>query len=519
GVGESNATDMIKDIQQHEHAAIFTENPLLLTALCIFYLVGGKRIPDQRADLYDRIVGNLLYRRFHDPGDKDKVNRVREFLMLLAFNMQTNHVKSIEACDAAGFLKQKYPQNQNEPPPDYKKRLEALFDEIEPMCGLLNRLASGEIEFTHLTFQEFLAANHMLDRDIDYKKYLEDSWWKETILLYTGLMNLSMKKRSNDMVGDMLKMKAPLRIQLLGAEALRDFQPSKREGPVVELAIKKLLTIIQADAELRERFDAGEILGALGDPRINVLSPPMVLVESGEFIRGSDESDEDDEKPERRIYLDKFMIGKYLVTNQEFKVFIEDGGYDNKELWAPEGWQWRKKENIVEPGLWHDRKWNGPNFPVVVISWYEACAYAEWLSRKTGDRYVLPSEAQWEKAARGSEGFSYPWGKKWKEDHCNSVECGVGRTSPIGMFPKGESPYGCMDMAGNVWEWCADWYEKDYYKKSPDQNPQGPGDGSDRVVRGGGWFNARWYCRAACRNARRPAFRFYYYGFRLARLF
>ncbi len=519
GVGESNAADMITDIRQHEHAVIFTENPLLLTALCIFYLVGGKRIPDQRADLYDRIVGNLLYRRFHDPKDREKVNRVREFLMLLAFAMHEQNTRSIDAGEAAEFLKQTYPRDHNEPTPDYKKRLEELFNDIEPMCGLLNRMGSGDIEFAHLSFQEFLAANHMLDSDIDYKKYLEDPWWKETILLYAGLMNLTMKKRSNDMVHKLLDSKAPLRIQLLSAEALRDFQASKREEAVVQKANDRLLAIIQADAELQDRFNAGEILGNLGDPRINIQEPPMIEIPAGEFIRGSNEDDR--EKPVGKVYLDVFEIGKYPVTNHEFKAFVDDNGYDNQELWTTEGWQWRMEENISGPKYWHDRKWNGLNFPVVGVGWYEASAYATWLSRKTGNSYCLPTEAQWEKAARGSGGFLYPWGNTWekKENRCNWRDIGLRRTSPVGIFPLGASPYGCLDMAGNAWEWCADWYADDYYRKSPDRNPRGPADGSDRVMRGGGWIYARWACRSAYRYALHPPVRFSDCGFRLARLF
>ena len=131
---------------------------------------------------------------------------------------------------------------------------------------------------------------------------------------------------------------------------------------------------------------------------------------------------------------------------------------------------------------------------------------------------MLPFEARWEKAARGSSGFLYPWGKKWKEDRCNSYECGLRRTSPVGIFPDGKSPYGCLDMSGNVWEWCSDWYEDKYYKKSPDHNPEGPTNGSGRVLRGGSWFNLRRNCRAASRDASHPAGRFDRCGFRLARL-
>jgi predicted MPP superfamily phosphohydrolase/energy-coupling factor transporter ATP-binding protein EcfA2 len=342
GLARLTANDMISDIRLHEHAGVFTRNPLLLTALCIFYLVGGKRIPDQRADLYDRIVGNLLYRRFHDAQDQERVNRVREYLMLLAYTMHTRNVKSMDPGEAREVLKEKNPIMENESAHVYKNRIETLFDDIEPVCGLLNRLSSGDIEFSHLSFQEFLAAKYMLDMNIGYKKYLENPWWEEALLLYTGLMNLEMKKPSNEVVQEMLK-KRQSRIQLLGARALRDFQPSKREEVVIIAAGKKLIALIESKASLEERFEAGEILGILGDPRLK--PPPMVNVEAGEFTMGSKESE--DEQPIHRVYLDEFMIGKYPVTNEEFKAFIVDNGYKNKALWTSEGWQWLEEKRII----------------------------------------------------------------------------------------------------------------------------------------------------------------------------
>ncbi|MCP5107346.1 MAG: SUMF1/EgtB/PvdO family nonheme iron enzyme, partial [bacterium] len=512
GYADVTAGDMISDIGLHTHAAVFTGNPLLLTALCIFYLVGGKRIPDQRADLYDRIVTNLLHRRFHDPADTEKVNRVREYLMLLAFTMQTAHAKSVEPYDAKAVLKEKYPAKEDESPSDYKKRIVALFDGIEPVCGLLNRLSSGEIEFAHLSFQEFLAAKHMLDMDMEYEKYLEDGWWEETLLLYLGLMNLEMKKRSNGLVEELLKS-PQTRLRFLGSKALRDFQASKRETAMVELSRETLISIIGPGASLEDRFQAGDLLGALGDPRIQ--PPPMVYVEAGEFTRGSNEYDL--EKPVRRIYLDAFEIGTYPVTNQEFKDFIVDKGYETEAFWTPEGWEWRKKRNILEPDYWHDRKWTGSNYPVVWVSWYEAAAYAKWLSQKKKENYALPTEAQWEKAARGTDGLIYPWGNDFDKNLCNSNEGRLGRTSPVGIFPGGESPYGCVDMAGNVWEWCTDWNGETYYEKSPAKNPQGPAGGSGRVIRGGGWGNDALNCRAAFRDWLHPGYRWRDYGFRLMR--
>ena len=121
------------------------------------------------------------------------------------------------------------------------------------------------------------------------------------------------------------------------------------------------------------------------------------------------------------------------------------------------------------------------------MSWYEASAYTKWLSRKTGKDYRLPTEAQWEKAARGDRDFQYPWGNTFDKDNCNAEESGLNRTSPVGIFPAGKSPYDCLDMAGNVWEWCFDWFDENYYKKSPAKNPQGPSKGEYRVLRGGSW--------------------------------
>ena len=169
------------------------------------------------------------------------------------------------------------------------------------------------------------------------------------------------------------------------------------------------------------------------------------------------------------------------------------------------------------PEYWHEEKWNRPNFPVVGVNWYEAAAYASWLSEKTGKNYRLPTEAEWEKAARGTDGREYPWGNEFDKNNCNSKECGLGRTSPVGIFIKGESPFGCLDMAGNVYEWCFDWFDGGYYKKSPKKNPQGPKTGSGRVLRGGCWFGVSSLCRASSRYRLNPVNRARLVGFRLVR--
>ena len=511
--------DMISDIGLHEHVSNFTHNPLLLTAVCILYLVSGKRIPDQRADLYNRIVENLVYRRFHDPASPGREEEVEEYLMRLAFSMQDAGTRSIEAHEARQMLKEVYPAGQNETEQDYKKRIGKLFDKIEPDCGLLSRLSSGDVEFFHLTFQEFLAGKHIHNMDIDVARFLDKSWWQETVLLYAGLMNLEMKKRSNALVRRLLESepveeKKKFYLWLLGAKALRDFQSFKREEFNVELAANRLKSLLSPGVELSVRFEAGEIAGSLGDVRLR--KDNMIKIPAGEFLRGSNVYREN-EKPERKIYLDEFMIGKYPVTNQEYRRFVDAGGYENKEYWTPEGWRWREEEKIIEPEYLHDRKWNGGNFPVVGVSWYEAVAYACWLAKEMGKPYRLPTEAEWEKAARGTKGLIYPWGNEFDKNKCNYRETRLGRTSPVGIFPGGESPYGCVDMAGNVWEWCLDWFGDEYYKDSPDRSPKGPDNGSYRVVRGGSWGRDAASCRASFRYYDDPAARWLYRGFRLAR--
>jgi formylglycine-generating enzyme required for sulfatase activity/calcineurin-like phosphoesterase family protein/energy-coupling factor transporter ATP-binding protein EcfA2 len=521
GIADTTAEGMISDIVFHEHVSVFTQNLLLLAAVCVLYLV-GKRIPEQRADLYDRIVENLLWRRFHDPAEPDKVNEVREFLMLLAFGMQNKNRKTFEVGDGLDVLKRLSVKKDNEQANEYQRRIHHLFDELEPNCGLFNRLSGGEIEFSHLTFQEFMAAKQIVYMDLDYTDFIENDWWAETLLLYIGLLSLERKKRCNDIVAEILNTKQEdenikRRLWLLGSKTLRDFPLSKREDKVVALARDKLYELIDSNASLEGRFEAGEIVGALGDLRIK--KDNMALVKGGKFIRGSSEDDaySDAEKPQREIYLDDFMIGKYPVTNEEFKEFVDDGGYDKEEFWTREGWQWREENEIYEPLFWHDRKWNAANFPVVGISWFEVEAYANWLSERTGNQYRLPTEAEWKKTARGTDGFKYPWGEDFDKNLCNSIESELLRTSPVGIFRKGKSPYGCFDMAGNVLEWCSDWYDDKYYANSPDRNPKNPLRGANRVIHGGSWRGIARDCRSVDRDFYDPYGRSAALGFRLLR--
>lgn len=208
GAAKVTAQSLVSDIRRHEHISVFIQNPLLLTAVCILYQ-DGKQIPEQRAELYNRIIDNLLYRRFHDPARPDRVHRIHEFLMNIAFDNQLKNRKTMETDDALALLKKTLPPLENETTPHYNRRVQDFFNEVEPDCGLFNRRPAGEaepeLEFIHLTFQEFLAAKHMVENEIDYTPFLEEGWWEETLLLYVGLTSITKKVLSNRIAESIIK--------------------------------------------------------------------------------------------------------------------------------------------------------------------------------------------------------------------------------------------------------------------------------------------------------------------------
>ena len=211
-----------------------------------------------------------------------------------------------------------------------------------------------------------------------------------------------------------------------------------------------------------------------GDVCVNPIDgAELVWVPAGEFLMGM-EAGPYDGRPERRVHLDGFWIYKHEVTVAQYRKFCAATGRD-----MPRAPSWGR----------HD------DDPIVHVTWRDAADYAAWAGT------ALPTEAQWEKAARGTDGRQYPWGWKWDDARCNTwsaveagrdgpLESGKGyrRTRPVGSYPDGASPYGCLDMAGNVWEWCADWYDADYYREAPASNPPGPATGDARVIRGGSCY-------------------------------
>jgi formylglycine-generating enzyme required for sulfatase activity len=216
---------------------------------------------------------------------------------------------------------------------------------------------------------------------------------------------------------------------------------------------------------------------SIPNPPITAVNPKdgavMIFIPAGKFLMGSTPvqvqqaelalpaGDFTDEEPPRQVYLDGYWIYKNDVTVARYRKFCKATNHD---MPAAPGWGWKDDQ------------------PIVNVTWDDAKAYCDWAG------VALPTEAQWEKAARGTDGRIYPWGNTWDaaKAWC-SVATPRTSTAPVGSIPAGASPYGCLDMSGNVCQWCADWYVATYYATAPGQNPTGPASGGYRVVRGGSW--------------------------------
>jgi len=223
----------------------------------------------------------------------------------------------------------------------------------------------------------------------------------------------------------------------------------------------------------------------------------MVTIPAGPFVRGTT-SGGFDEQPQRTIHLDTFSIDRYEVTNHQYQQFVLATGH--RKSGPPS----RYAKSIS--------KMRGPNQPVVYVSWDDANEYCRWKGKR------LPTEAEWEKAMRGTDGRLWPWGNQEKPNGANwaRVQDGYDVSARVGAFAMDKSPYGVMDGAGNVMEWVADWYQEAYYRESPDKDPPSPEFGTFRVMRGGGYTTTGGDVRITSRSKMVPDFRDETIGFRCA---
>jgi sulfatase modifying factor 1 len=224
-------------------------------------------------------------------------------------------------------------------------------------------------------------------------------------------------------------------------------------------------------------------------------TPVMRPIPEGWFLMGCD-AGRDDEKPEHRAWVDAFELAAFQTMNAEYARFL-------------------KKTNHTPPMLWNDSNFDQPEQPVVAVSWFDAAAYCDWLSRTTGKNFRLPTEAEWERAARGgAEGETFPWGECAPEELPNYANRWKSGPEAVGLYAP--NAYGLYNVGDNAHEWCADWYDPAYYAVSPERNPRGPLAGSRRASRGGSWRHHIKVTRTAARSSIPPEFKYADYGFRVA---
>ena len=538
-------------------------NPLLLTVMALVHTHKGE-LPDARALLYEEVVDILLWRweavnlRLKD--DKETGLRqlmrqaglsdidLKQALWELAFEAhgqmkpdgEKEEIADIDEIALLKALRRLHPQND-------LGWAESMVQIMKLRAGLIPEKKPGTYSFPHRTFQEYLAACHLGNLpdfvDTTFNLSGQAAFWREVILLATGRLvyhggdlgkPLLLIDRLCPGADPPLDDAAAWRRVWLAGLCYMEFGPERAAR--VELAAplkprlqERLVTLVSNGLlSPRERAEAGVVLGTLGDTRSGVgvqeglPDIDWIEVPAGPFVMGSDKAVDkeayDDELPqfECRLIQRPYRIARYPVTVAQYALFTAAGGYGARRYWTDAGWRWREEEKIDGPEAWGER-FETPNHPQVGVSWYEAMAYCNWLAGKLGFAVTLPTESQWERAARHTDGRIYPWGAEFVEGNCNSHEAGVGATSAVGIFPSGKAQCGAMDMAGNVWEWCRSrWLEdyKDYEAKAKDLDVV-EGDAA-RVLRGGCFLNYRWVVRCAVRSGGSPDLRDFGAGFRPA---
>lgn len=530
---EGHRRQLAEALRERPDIRRMVQTPVMLTALAVVHW-NERRLPEQRADLYESVINWLARSRQHRP-ERPPAERAVELLSHLALAMQL-HAKGrqvqLERHEAARAI-----ANEWRSEPDIHRRLvlaQTFLDAEELDSGIILRRGS-DLRFWHLTFQEFLAARAIAGSpDVEQWRLLaaQDRLyrpeWREVVLMLASLLHAQGRGKIDALVQAILGQlgsNAPLAerartVGLVGAvvRVLTPFHYEPDDPRYIEL-LRDVLVIFDSvrahSVRLDVRIEAADALGRAGDPRLGLTHPDhWVVIPAGTFAMGAtsylgarngDDRAIEQEGPVHDVTLDAFRMSRYPVTVEEYETFLRDDGYRNSAWWTAGG-----QGEWIEPHEWGSQR-EHPNRPVVGVSWFEAAAYAAWAGG------ALPTEAQWERAARGLDGRRYPWGDS--QDHWHLSNCGGRHRSatPVGIFVAGASPDGLYDMAGNVWEWCVDWFLSSYYAHSPAKNPGGPETGFFRVARGGSWANDNWFIRAACRGRAAQDERLMTLGFRIVR--
>jgi formylglycine-generating enzyme required for sulfatase activity len=433
-----------------------------------------------------------------------------------------------------------------------------VIETIQDRAGLLIAVAEHTFRFPHRSFQEYLAAVHLTkDKDFASKALAlvdRTGYWREVIKWAAGRVT-----HADDVVewkgfallrklcpNGQLPAALPWHRVWLAGEALLEMSLAKvtqfDEGPELVTRIRGLLKQVMLASDgftIVERAQAGTTLGLLGDdrpglgtcPRENRKDRPDMywtpVIQPDDFLMGGKITDWQDEPQFIHRLQHPFCVAVYPVTVAQFELFIQDGGYTRREFWTKDGWQWREQEARARPSD-YEVAFQTPNHPRVDVTWHEAVAFCNWLnSAFTTEELKLPettwkirlaTEAEWERAARHTDGRDFPWdGNEIPEPAqlCNCLETRLDQTNAVGVFTSGKAVCGAYDMAGNVWEWTGSQYGKYPYDPSDGREKLEAPARIARVLRGGSWDGSPDLARCAYRLRGEPDYRFGIIGFRV----
>ncbi len=535
-------TTSLQTAVQSPRLADLAQRPLLLTLMATLHVAG--QLPEDRADLYDKTVKLMLDIWQSDKGenlktfglDAEQVGRIMGKLAFEAHRRQGEQsaLRQVAVADlSAEDLRHAFKLLLHS-----GDRAEQVIEYIQKRAGLLAAQDPRTYTFPHRSFQEFMVACYFVESNLFPDDLIalvrhDRDWWREVYWLAAGRARSPRFSNAaqlvdalcpQDFAGQMLS-ELDAACALIAAQAAAEVRLPKRvaEFPRLKKLLERLQTwlvaiIAQGALPAEDRAEVGRILSALGDPREDVACalPALVDVPAGEFVMGSDTSGRGDEKPQHRVTLNAYRIGKYPVTNAQYRRFVEDDGYTatHRDCWTDAGWEYRTDRKITQPYYWDDAEWNVDNHPVVGVSWYEAVAYCNWLNKTNpGRRFRLPTEAEWERAARHTDRREYPWGNEFDPEKANTDER-IGQTTAVGLYPLGKSECGAYDLAGNVWEWCSSQYEK--YPYDPKDGREELKGTDTRVLRGGAWYGDKDWGRCAFRILSDPGTQNYSIGLRVA---
>ena len=537
-------------IAHNRHLRELAATPLLLTLMMSLFVWRDGVLLERRAELYAQGI-DLLLHEWEAPksmqiGDSKQWTlsvhewlqapqaRLRQVLEELAFHAHAQQT----TVDATARIPTADLVNALLKAAGRSARPALLAEYIQHRAGLLIDQGDGTHTFPHRTIQEYLAACHLATAAGDFPKQLvalvraDPQRWRE-VLLFAGDLFARHQSYAGWALVDRLCPQPYAQRAVGAAITASDRQMALLAGRLlVETELYQSAAFDQTEAQtldcvrgwLLHLIDEQQLptpdlatigtdLGRLGDPRPGVglssLGLPAIdwlEIAAGPFLIGAD-------RFTCSLITAPYRISRYPITVAQYGSFIEAGGYAEPRYWTAAGWAWRQQAAIQAPAPCFDPI-QAPNHPQTGVSWYEAVAFCTWLTAVSGEVYRLPSEAEWERAARHTDGRTYPWGNDFDPNRCNMRDDGVAQPTAVGIFPKGRAHCGAADMAGNVWEWCATPWQKSYnnYAELVDNTLNG---NERRVLRGGSWANERRLMRAANRHRNHPNHRGPNVGFRV----